>query len=103
MIQKKRYLLVDKLRPLPDYNLISVDNIPEFFFCKQADKNNKKERIVPVLRSDLSHDINNCPHLILIAEQNETLNPNLLALSLKEANSELFMDKRYIKRYLKIR
>ncbi|WP_176700392.1 hypothetical protein [Gilliamella sp. Gris1-4] len=34
--KKNRYLLVDKLRPLPDYNLISVDNILEFFFDKQA-------------------------------------------------------------------
>jgi hypothetical protein len=94
--KKNRYLLVDKLRPLPDYNLISVDNIVEFFFDKQADKNAKKERVVPILRPDLIHDIEHCPHLILIADQNESINPELLALSLKEASSELFMDKRYI-------
>ncbi|OCG42958.1 hypothetical protein A9G28_04715 [Gilliamella sp. Fer1-1] len=85
--KKNRYLLVDKLRPLPDYNLISVDNIVEFFFDKQADKNAKKERVVPILRPDLIHDIEHCPHLILIADQNESINPELLALSLKEASS----------------
>ena len=93
---KNRYLLVDKLRPLPDYNLISVDNIQNYYFDPLADRAAKKERIVPVLRTDFKHNLQYCPHLILMADKNEALNPKLLSLSLQEANTERYLDKRYI-------
>lgn len=84
-----RYLLVDALKPLKETNLLSIDNISLFF-------DNEKNHICPVLRPEISYDPAHCPQLILLAFPHEEVNINLLSLSLKQANEEIYMQKRYV-------
>jgi len=82
-----RYLLVDPLKAVRPDEPLSLVNINDIF---------PQDDVMAVIRPDLRHNPNSCPHLILLAKPNQAIEPELLTLTLERANKEQTLYKHYI-------
>lgn len=82
-----RYLLLDPLKAVRNDEPLELSNIKSIF---------TKNDVVPLLRPDLTHEPDSCPHLILLAKPNEDIEPELLDLTLVRSQREHLLYKHYI-------
>ncbi|RKS84431.1 hypothetical protein DES39_2170 [Orbus hercynius] len=82
-----RYLLIDGLASVSEFSSISLPALRNHF---------PEHAIIPIKRSDLSHDLAHCPHLICLAEPEASVDPHYIYRSAKEALSEYQLPRRYI-------
>lgn len=82
-----RYLLLDGLASVSEFSSISFSAL-----CAHL----PEQSIIPVLRPDLSHDVEHCPHLICLATPGEAFDSHYLYRSMKESLSEFLLPRRYV-------
>lgn len=86
-----RYLLVDPLKPVKVGEPLALINIKAVF---------PESSIEPILRPDLSYNIDFCPHLIQLGAPGEAIEKELLALCLHRCHQEQLSYKHYIDGWL---
>lgn len=82
-----RYLLIDNLVSLSYFHVLSIQSLQE---------NLGKEAIQVVPRTNLAHDLEHCPKLIVIAKPNEPINEKLLHHISHELQDDGSLQRRYI-------
>lgn len=82
-----RYLLIDPLKSIRSDEPLELSNIKSVF---------AENDVMTLLRPDLSHEPNACPHLILLAKPNEDIELELLELTQIRSQREQTLYKHYI-------
>ncbi|MCX8574727.1 MULTISPECIES: hypothetical protein [unclassified Gilliamella] len=82
-----RYLLIDNLVSLSYFHILSIQSLKEEL---------GKEAIHIIPRPDLTHDLDHCPKLVVIAKPDEQLNEKFVHFISKELQNDGSLQKRYI-------